>query len=456
LYHRSGYPAVLVNIPEQTLEGGIVKFEVIEARIGRVKVTGNRYFSTDGILKELGSLNSGKILYQPTLQREIARLKRNPDFEISPTMSAGQVLGTIDVELKVVDKLPLHGHFELNNRASHNTTQLRANGLIRYENLWQKEHSFSFQYQTAPQKTSDVQLFTTTYSFPSPWNIDNQLTLYNLYSDTDVGFGEGFKVKGKGKIFGLRYGVPLPTYNLYAHNVTLGIDFKDFNQATGFTLEKDGTTETTETPITYLPISLSYSSSLADGWGGTTQFSGGLNLSLRGFGSKESEFELKRYKGKSNYLFATAGIQRTQKLFSGLNISMSLDGQTADRPLIDSEQYSAGGMESVRGYMESEASGDNAVHGTAEVLFPDPLEKFGIGKWFWMTPYFFYDAAELTRKDPLPGEDTLTKIEGMGGGIRGLIAKVVEYDVHLATPLKTTDSTESGDWQCIFKIKGSF
>ncbi|MFI5305190.1 MAG: POTRA domain-containing protein, partial [Nitrospiria bacterium] len=35
-YHDAGYPAVIVLVPEQTLENGIVKMSVIESRLGKV------------------------------------------------------------------------------------------------------------------------------------------------------------------------------------------------------------------------------------------------------------------------------------------------------------------------------------------------------------------------------------------------------------------------------------
>src|SRR5208283_4526763 len=62
-YHDAGYPAVLVNIPEQTIKGGIVKLQVIESRIGRVKISGNRYFTSEKMMRDLQSFNPGEILY---------------------------------------------------------------------------------------------------------------------------------------------------------------------------------------------------------------------------------------------------------------------------------------------------------------------------------------------------------------------------------------------------------
>jgi hemolysin activation/secretion protein len=450
LHHDAGYPAVMVNIPEQTLIDGIVKLRVIESRIGRVKITGNRYFTMEKLMKDLPSFTPGGILYLPDVQREIGRLNRNQDIKVDPVMSPGKEIGIIDVELKVEDRLPLHGYLELNNRASHDTSALRLNGMLRYDNLWQKEHSIALQYQTAPQNTKEVEVLGGSYVFPAPWDEDHQIALYGIWSDSDTAFGEGFRVVGKGEIFGMRYVLPLPPYRLYAHNITMGLDYKHFDQAIGFTTESG---ETTETPISYLPLSLSYSASLPDEWGGMTQFSGGLNLSLRGIGSKETEFEDKRFKAKANYLYATLGIQRTQKLPLGMNLFAKADGQVSDQPLIDNEQYSAGGMESVRGYRESEAAGDNALHATLEVSFPDPLEKSGIGKRFQVSPFIFYDIARLTIKKPLPGQDRSTGLEGIGAGIRGSLTKYLEYELDGALALHETDRTERNDQRFYFKVK---
>jgi hemolysin activation/secretion protein len=453
LYHDSGYPAVMVNIPEQTLQDGVVRLQVIESRIGRVKVTGNRYFTMEKVMQDLPSFTPGSILYLPQVQKEISRLNKSQDIKVEPVMTPGKELGSIDVELKVEDQLPFHGYLELNNRASYDTSALRLNGMVRYDNLWQKEHSLSFQYQTAPRNTKEVEVLSGSYVLPAPWQEDDQLALYGIWSDGTTAFGEGFKVIGKGKIFGARYVSALPGYALYTHNLTLGIDYKHFDQTVGFTTEGG---DQTDTPISYMPLSFSYGASLPDEWGGMTQFNAGLNLSFRDVGSHERQFELKRYKGRADYVYETVSIKRTQKLPRGLNLLVKVDGQSSDQPLIDSEQFVSGGMESVRGYKESEAAGDEAVHGTVEVSFPNPLEQSGIGKWFQMNPYVFYDLAELTIQEPLPGQTGRFKLEGAGVGMRGSMAKNLEYELDLAKALNATDRTKTRDLRAYFKLKAVF
>lgn len=452
-YHDAGYPAVMVNIPEQTVKDGTVRLKVVESWIGRVNITGNRYFTMENLMESLPSLRPGVTPYLPDVQKELSRLNRTQDLKIEPLMSPGTEFGTIDVELKVEDRLPLHGYLEVSNKASHNTQELRLNAMVRYDNLWQKGHSVSFQYQTAPQDLEEVQVLGASYVLPSPWKEDHQLALYAIWSDSATAFGEGFEVIGKGSMAGARYVMPLPSYRLYAHYLTAGADYKDFDQAVGFTT---GSGETTYTSVAYLPFSLLYNSSLPDELGGMTMFNLGVNLSLRGVGSDESEFELKRYHGTASYIYATVGVERTQKLPLGMSLFAKLDGQISGAPLIDNEQYTAGGMESVRGYKESEASGDNAAHATVELSFADPLEKLGLWKSVQATPFLFYDVAHLVTMDPLPGQDRSVKLEGAGAGVRGAMMKNIEYELDWAVALESTDRVKSGGKRVHFKVKAVF
>lgn len=458
-YHDAGYPAVMVNIPEQTLQDGVVRLQVIESRIGRVKVTGNRYFTMEKVMKDLPSFTPGAMLYLPDVQKEIGRLNRSQDIKVDPIMSPGKEVGTIDVELKVEDRLPLHGSLELNNRSTHDTKDLRLSAEVHYDNLWQREHSVSLQYQTAPQDTSEMQVLGASYVLPAPWERDDQVALYAISSNSDTTFAsldEEFRVIGKGKIFGLREVTALPPYKLYSHTLTLGVDYKHFDQAVGMTASG----ETTHTPLTYLPLSVSYSASLPDEWGGMTQFNAGLNLSMRGVVSRENEFEDARYKARADYYYFVAGLQRTQKLPRDMGLLVKVDGQYADQPLISNEQYVAGGMESVRGYKEGEAAGDEALHGVLELSFPDPLRGSGkekpATKWLQMSPFLFYDMAALTIHNPLPGQDGSIKIAGTGAGVRGSMAKNLEYEVDWAVALDNTDKIKRHDEMVHFKLKAVF
>lgn len=52
-YHESGYLTVLVSIPQQKVDDGVVRLTVTEAPVKRLRVVDSRYFSPADI-KEIG------------------------------------------------------------------------------------------------------------------------------------------------------------------------------------------------------------------------------------------------------------------------------------------------------------------------------------------------------------------------------------------------------------------
>ena len=148
-YHSAGYLTVLVDIPEQDVDKKTVKLHVTEGKVGHLRVKDARYF-TLGRIKELApSVQEGEVPHFPTVQADIARLNRTSDKRVTPVMKAGKVFGTVDVDLKVEDSLPVHASLELNDKYSQDTTRLRLSGMVRYDNLWQREHSLSLNLLTS-------------------------------------------------------------------------------------------------------------------------------------------------------------------------------------------------------------------------------------------------------------------------------------------------------------------
>jgi len=273
--------------------------------------------------------------------------------------------------------------------------------------------------------------------------------LYGVWSNSETTSVGEFKTVGKGTIVGTRVIVPLRTVGDYSHTAILGFDYKDFEETTGL-LGSNGV----KSPISYFPFTASYSWMLRDD-GGVTAFNAGVNFSFRGAVSDESQFEDKRFKARGNYIFMTAGMERNQKLPADFSLLAKLDGQLSDQPLIANEQYTGGGVESVRGYRESEASGDNAIHGELELAAPDLIKKVG-KEHFSLTPYIFFDAAILWLKDPLPGQQQHSSLGGSGLGLRGMLFGSLDFQTDLGFAVRDTNRTSAGDARLHFKLRYQF
>jgi len=464
-YHDAGYVSVMVNIPvPQTVEHGRVRLEVIESTIGNVRVTGNRTFTRANVLQALPALAPGRILYLPDVQRELDLLNRNPDLKVAPVLMPGSAPGTVDVELKVKDRLPLHGNLDVNNRSTHDTTELRLNGLLRYDNLWQLEHTLSAQFQLSPQDPAEVQVAAGSYTLPTPWSPSQMLALYGIWSNSDTAFGEGFQVLGKGYIVGAQYAFSLPPFPVserwswfplktgdYAHNLAFAVEFKDLEEnvgagpgAAGFRL-----------PVRYLPFSLAYGASLPDSWG-LSMLELSLHVSIRGVVSDTEEFDQKRYNASPNYVYGRLLAARTQRLPAGMELFVELEGQIADGPLISNEQYIAGGMKNVRGYQESEETSDDALFGTVELRAPELAALAGLPDWFQFVPFAFYDRAHLWLNDPLPGQCGSGTLSGTGLGFRGMITSHVAYELDWGVALSDSSRTPAGVNRVYFSVTGQF
>jgi hemolysin activation/secretion protein len=451
-YHENGYPTTLVNIPEQPIEGGFVYLQVIEGKVGSLSVKGNSWLSEKRIRKELPSMASGEIVNLPQIKKELMRANSIPDAKVIPAMSPGKEVGKTDVELKVEDRIPLHGSLEVNDRNSHDTTLLRVNAALRYDDLWGLGHSINFQYQVSPQNFSEVEVFSGSYILPAPWADSNRIVLYGVWSNSSTTFGESFNTIGKGSIIGGRYVLPFPPFKSYNHSAVLGFDYKHFDENT---IQGSAADIAVSSPVEYLPLSLAYNGSLPDS-SGLTLFNCGFNMAFRGLITRQQNFDDKRYMARANYFYAVLGAERRQRLPAGLSLLVKLDGQIADHPLISNEQYAAGGMESVRGYKESEEMGDSAFHGVLELAAPNLASKLGPGEGYLLTPYIFYDFAALWVQDPLPGQDAAMDIQGTGIGIRGLLFGDLEFETDWGFALKDTTRIKKGDSQVHFKVKYQF
>jgi len=185
-------------------------------------------------------------------------------------------------------------------------------------------------------------------------------------------------------------------------------------------------------------------------------FSAVFNLAFRGMVSRPQNFEDKRFLARENYFYTILSLERQQKLPWGAGLGVKLEGQIADQPLISNEQYSAGGMGSVRGYKESEITGDSAFQGMIELTSPNLAPRFGLGERFQLVPYAFYDFAALWVKDPLPEQDAAMDLQGAGIGVRGRLFRDVEFQTDLGFALSDTSRIRKGDSQVHFKVKYQF
>src|SRR5262249_12713678 len=109
------------------------------------------------------------------------------------------------------------------------------------------------------------------------------------------------------------------------------------------------------------------------GEGRLTQLNATVTAGIRGIGSDPAHFDAKRFNATANFIHVRGDLSHTQDIpnTSGAQLFVKVQGGLADQPLVSSEQMSIGGLDTVRGYLETEALGDYGAIGTIELRSPE-------------------------------------------------------------------------------------
>jgi len=462
LYQTNGYQTVGVDIPEQNVKNGVVYLQVVEGKVARLRVKDARYFSLGNIKAAVPELAEGTVPNFPKMQQQLAHLAtESPDRQIVPILRAGETPGTLEVDLKVKDDMPLHGKLEMNGRNTANTSRTRLVASLRYDNLWQRMHSASLMYQVSPEQSQEVDVWAGTYAMPL-FDGDSRLVLYavNSSSSAQVASAGDLSVIGNGQIYGMRWIKPFKALGRYFHNGGFGGDYKHFSQNLKLLGADDQAT-----PISYVPFVAQYGGNYR-GESATFGMDLGLHWAFRGLGSDEAEFNKKRIGSNSNFMYVTGNFDWSYDLPYGMQWVGRFAGQAASEPLISNEQFSLGGMQSVRGYNETQALTDSAAVGSLELRSP----HLGAEDWDYLNELkllAFFDFGKGWVEKPSSGQFKDYVLTSAGLGMQFQMLKHFNGVLALGIPLTTfkespdaelTGGTvvHSGDPRVDFKVATEF
>ena len=448
-YRAEGLGTVLVDIPEQSVDDGIVRLQVTEGRIEKVRISGARYYSERQILARLPSVQTGGVPRLPQLQTELTALAGEArDREITPTLKPGSSPGTLAVDLAVKDHLPLHAGIEVNNRYTADTTHTRLVGTLSYANMFQRNDTLGLQYQTAPAKPSEVEVAAATYLGRIGYE---GLTWsgYAIRSKSDVAAIGTLSVIGNGTILGARLNIPLGSTAQSVQTLSAGGDWKDFGEDIRLPADVSA-----RTPIHYASWAMQYSYA-RQGEHLELQQQLGVNFGVRGLGANDRQFEYKRAGAHAGFAYLRGATGAVWHAAHGWSAVARLGYQYSEQPLISNEQFALGGVDTVRGYLDAEALVDSGVAAGLEIRAPSLAWRSAIA-----TASVFYDRGVGMMQQPLSSEiaarSVRTDLEGWGAGLHVTIGQSLEAMVDWASPRRKGGRTRGGENRVDFSVKLSF
>jgi hemolysin activation/secretion protein len=247
----------------------------------------------------------------------------------------------------------------------------------------------------------------------------------------------------------------LPKIGGVRHDMKAGFNFKSFDTDVEF-----GGVGVFESDVHVAQFTLGYSGSRRDGLGGTS-------LSLEGFLSpgdltgknEDEEFDAARPGADPDYFYGTLQLERTWDLPEGFSLVNRFSGQLASERLVGSELMGFGGWSSVRGYEEREVNTDHGAIASFALWSPElelgrPFDEARLDSRLQFLAFWDYGHARI--RQAYPGERTLTKLSGVGLGLRFRISAHLTFRCDFGYALRDAAETKKGDGNWHISVVASY
>lgn len=442
-YAQAGYATVRAMLPEQEIDSGRIKLVIVEARLGKIAVEGNKHFADENIRAANPSLVAGEVPQMHLVGYSLRVANENPSKQTNLVFRASPRDAEVDALLRVVDENPLKLGVSLDNTGTDATGNYRLGLLLQHANLFNADHIASAQVITSPGHQADVQIIGLGYKLPL-YRLGDSIDFAYGYSNVDSGSvsvaGSTLGISGRGSIASARYNVYLPIWNDWDHKLSFGIDYRAYDNKVapvggGASLIPD---------ISVRPLSLTYSGILKRaGYDVAGYLTYAQNISGISDGGTD-DFENSRRGASAHYRLLRYGVNSTIDLPSKWSLRAAITGQHTSDLLVSGEQFGVGGFDSVRGFHEREIANDKGLRGSIEVYTPDLASVFGREN-IRTRALFFYDAARVLRNRPAAGEQRGESIASAGVGLRASIGRSLNLRLDYGVVTDAGGSRRTGE-----------
>lgn len=441
ILRNKGYLAA-VQVPTQRIENGVVRFEMLFARIVAVRVRGDAGKSEKMLAGYLSKLTGDKIFNRYTAERYLLLARDLPGMEVRLALKpAGTAPGELVGEVSVV-RNPFDADLNIQNYAGHGTG--RWSGLLRgqaYGLLGQGDRLTGSVSSTADTKEQQiVQLgydmklghegLTLGGNFTYAWTQPDlgalaaaapgtKLVAHTLFATGDVSY-------------------PIVRSQAFSLSATAGLDF--LNQTVDFAGARLSNDRLRIGFIRLEADATDVSERRVPNWraAGALEFRQGLDI----FDASVRNLPIVPG-GTSRPGDPTSSLVRFSGQFElnmgrGLWLAVLPRAQYAFTPLLSFEQYSAGNYSIGRGYDPGSIIGDDGVGTAIELRWNrfNPLPRVNLA----VQPFLFADGAWVwTRKIPAAAiAADHDKVISLGGGLHAALNNKFRIDATVAVPMRAT------------------
>ncbi|MBM3249953.1 MAG: ShlB/FhaC/HecB family hemolysin secretion/activation protein [Candidatus Omnitrophica bacterium] len=378
-YLRRGVIAAVFVVPQEIAEG-TVTLQVVEAKMGELQAQDARYFSKKR-LYYYWKILPGEVLRYDKISRSIQMMNKNPDREVKAALHAGKKPGTTDIYLTPETSLPAHLTYTFDHEGVVSTGKTRQGYGARMNNFLGLDDTLMGGYNSG-------RAFNGFYLYHSLPVTPYGTTLLYGYSRSVSIPGKEFSVFGiesNAKNSSVSLHQDLYKKDEYIGEIYVGFDAKD-----KVTWIASGEPVYNKDRLRIFTLGGSY---VRRDFGATTTISPEIARGVKAFGASKMYNPFASRGAHPDFTKATLGIQHRRSLPLGLQANIKVKGQWASEKLTPQEEFSLGGIDSVRGYPAGDYLADSAVTDSVELLIPAFFVPSS-----WHLPY-----AEKSLKDQTTG-----------------------------------------------------
>jgi hemolysin activation/secretion protein len=166
--------------------------------------------------------------------------------------------------------------------------------------------------------------------------------------------------------------------------------------------------------------------------------------------SDKGDANMTRIAGDPTFTKGNIRVQRLQRVTNSINVVLEGRGQLSNNPLLSSEEFSLGGISTVRGYSPSETVGDDGIGGTVEVRWKTPARKAEV--------FGFLDSGTVWNQDATTSNAKRNSLTSTGAGVRLDLPMDIDAEFVAALPLHRDVATDRdhGGPKVFFSVQKKF
>jgi hemolysin activation/secretion protein len=433
LYIEQGYITSGALIPPQTLEGGVVKIQVVEGGLEAINVSGTRRLNPNYVRSRIAVATS-KPLNQKRLLEALQLLQLNPLIQnLSAELAAGTQPGLSLLEVRVTEAKTFNTQLVLDNNRSPSIGTFQRQVQLTEANLLGLGDGLSVGYNNT-EGSNGVDI-----GYTLPINPRNGTLSFNYgitSSDVIEPPFDRIDIEANSRYYELTLRQPLlqtPTQE--------------------FALGLTATRQESKTTLLDIPIALSPG---ADEQGRTrisalrffqewtkrtsrevlaarSQFSLGIGLLNATINDEPPDSRFFSWRGQ---------VQWVRLLAADTLLLLRGDVQLADRALVPLEQIGLGGQDTIRGYRQDVLLTDNGALASAELRVP-VLRLPKLNTLVQLAPFIDVGTAWNQSGRPDPDPSVLASI---GLGLRLQVSRRLTVRLDYGIPLVSVSSSKR-TWQ---------